>query len=172
MKAKRRPDASAARKQTDPMNVDFLPMSQRTEMPQKASRGFTLIELMITVAIVAILAAVAYPSYTSYIVRSNRSAAQGYLLELSNLQQRRLLDARSYASDLAGLNVTSASVPPNVSPNYTIATATRDTGSALPGFEVTATPKGSQSTRDSACGKLTINETGAKSAAGGGTSCW
>ncbi|GAA4357989.1 type IV pilin protein [Variovorax defluvii] len=134
------------------------------------SRGFTLIELMITVAVVAILAAVAYPSYTRYIVRSNRSAAQGAMLELSNLQQRHLLDARSYAANLAALNWT---VPSTVQSNYTITTAPK-TGAALPGFTVTATPIGSQLAGDTACGTLAIDEAGVKSASGtsGVAGCW
>ncbi|CAN7550404.1 type IV pilin protein [Variovorax paradoxus] len=133
-------------------------------------RGFTLIELMITVAIVAILAAIAYPSYTSYIVRSNRSAVQGYMLEVSSLQQRYLLDARSYAADLAALN---SSVPSHVSSNYTVTTPLK-TGTTLPGFTVTATPIGSQLARDTGCGTLTIDEAGTKTASGskGVAGCW
>jgi type IV pilus assembly protein PilE len=133
-------------------------------------RGFTLIELMVTVAIVGILAAIAYPSYTSYIVRSNRSAAQGYMLELSSLQQRYLLDARTYAADLATLN---SSVPSHVSSNYTVTTPLK-TGTTLPGFTVTATPIGTQLARDTACGTLTIDEAGAKTASGsrGVAGCW
>jgi len=133
-------------------------------------RGFTLIELMVTVAIVGMLAAVAYPSYIDYIIRSKRSAAQGYMLELSSLQQRYLLDARTYAADLATLN---SSVPSNVSPNYTVTTSLK-TGTTLPGFTVTATPIGSQLARDTACGTLTIDEAGTKTASGssGVAGCW
>jgi type IV pilus assembly protein PilE len=131
-------------------------------------RGFTLIELMIVVAIVAILAAVAYPSYTSYITRSNRSAVQGYMLEVSNLQQRYLLDARSYAADLTTLN---SPVPSNVSSNYSVVTAPK-TGTTVPGFTITATPVGGQLARDTNCAVLKIDESGKKEASGGGTSCW
>jgi type IV pilus assembly protein PilE len=138
-------------------------------MPQKASRGFTLIELMITVAIVAILAAVAYPSYTSYVIRSNRSAAQSFLLEVSNLQQRYLLDKRSYG-DTADLGVASFT-PPTVSKNYDV-TVTVQAGPP-PGFTVSATPKvGSPQANDTACGTLKINQAGEKTVTGGGTSCW
>ena len=130
--------------------------------------GFTLIELMIVVAVVAILAAVAYPSYTSYITRSNRSAAQGYMLEVSNLQQRYLLDVRSYAADMGDLNAT---VPSNVSPNYSVVTAPKP--GTVPGFTITATPIGGQLARDTACAVLKIDETGKREASGGGgTSCW
>jgi len=129
--------------------------------------GFTLIELMITVAIVAILAAVAYPSYASYIVRSNRSAAQGYMLEVSNLMQRYLLDARVYTDKLTDLNTT---VPANVVSNYSI-TITLQAGPP-PGYTITATPINSQLSRDTLCGTLTIDQAGAKTASGSGTTCW
>ena len=46
-------------------------------------KGFTLVELMITVAIVAILAAIAIPSYNQYVLRANRAEAQGELMQLS-----------------------------------------------------------------------------------------
>jgi type IV pilus assembly protein PilE len=133
----------------------------------KRHTGFTLIELMITVAVIAILAAIAYPSYTSYIVRSNRAAAQGYMLEVSGLQQRYLLDARTYAPDLPTLNTT---VPANVAPTYTIATT--PTAGPPVGFTVTATPINAQASRDTACGTLTVDQAGTKSASGAGTSCW
>ena len=139
-------------------------------MARRSAAGFTLIELMITVAVIAILAAVAYPSYTRYIVRANRAAAQGYMVEVSSLQHRYLLDARSYAADMATLNTT---VPSNIAANYTIETAPKPNPPPL-GFTVTATPKNAQLARDTACGTLTIDEAGAKTAsgAGGTTQCW
>ncbi|TAN13146.1 MAG: type IV pilin protein [Burkholderiaceae bacterium] len=131
--------------------------------------GFTLIELMIVVAIVAILAAVAYPSYINYIVRSNRAAAESFMLEVSNRQQRYLLDARSYAADLATLQI---GAPSEVSNNYAITTAPK-AGTTPPGFTVTATPQGAQATRDAGCGTLSIDEAGAKTAGAKGVSaCW
>ena len=49
----------------------------------KRQAGFTLIELMMTVAIVAILARIAYPSYLQYIIRANRSAAEAQMMEIA-----------------------------------------------------------------------------------------
>ncbi len=164
-----------------PKNVG-LPPSEMNNPPQQTSSGarrfrptsaagFTLIELMIVVAVVAILAAVSYPSYVQYVVRANRAAAQAYMLEVTGLQQRYLLDARAYAADMATLGAT---VPPNVSSSYTITTAV--TAGPPPGFTVTATPVagGSQARNDTKCGTLTISDTGAKTASGSGgvATCW
>ncbi len=67
-------------------------------MKRSNTKGFTLLELMIVVAIVGILAAVALPSYRKYIVRSARIAAQAELLELAGLQEKIFLNLNSYTS--------------------------------------------------------------------------
>lgn len=72
-------------------------------------KGFTLIEMMIVVAIVGILAAVAIPSYRSHIVKAARVEAQTELLELAALQEKIFLNSNSYAfSVTAAYNGTSA----------------------------------------------------------------
>lgn len=130
-------------------------------------RGFTLIELMITVAIVGILSAVAYPSYLSYIARSKRSAAESYLLEVTGLQQRYLLDAREYAGSLTAL---SSTPPTTVSGAYNVTT----TAPTALTFTVTATPSGRQAVNDAKCGTLTIDQNGTKGVSGsaGVAGCW
>ncbi len=64
-------------------------------------RGFTLLEVMIAVAIVAIVAAFAYPNYVQYLVRGSRSAAQTELQELSGMQEKIYLNSNAYTSSLA-----------------------------------------------------------------------
>ncbi|MQK16898.1 prepilin-type N-terminal cleavage/methylation domain-containing protein, partial [Escherichia coli] len=54
----------------------------------KAQRGFTLIELMVAVAIISILAAIAYPSYREYVNRGNRSEGQALLSDAAAAQER------------------------------------------------------------------------------------
>jgi len=71
--------------------------------------GFTLIELMIVVAVIGILAAIALPSYRTYVVRAARVAAQAELLELASLQEKIFLNSNSYSVSVNGAyNGTSA----------------------------------------------------------------
>jgi type IV pilus assembly protein PilE len=132
----------------------------------KPPHGFTLIELMITVAIIAILAAVAIPNYSRYVVRSNRAAIESFMLEVSGAQERYLVDNRAYAASLGALGM---SVPASLSTRYDV---TVTPNAALPpGYSIVATPKGSQLS-DTGCGTLTLTSSGAKSASGAGTDCW
>ena len=71
----------------------------------RCERGFTLIELMIVVAVVAILAAVGYPSYRDHIARSQRSQGQQFLSDIAQRQEQFLLDVRRYAADRAELRL-------------------------------------------------------------------
>jgi type IV pilus assembly protein PilE len=80
--------------------------------------GFSLIELMVAVAIVAILTAIAYPAYTSQMKKGRRSAAESLLMDIAQREQQYLLDQRSYAPDTGTLNVT---IPQDVTPYYTLA---------------------------------------------------
>jgi type IV pilus assembly protein PilE len=117
--------------------------------------GFTLIELIITVAIVGILASIAYPSYTNSLRKSNRSAAQSVLMDIAQRQSQYLVENRSYAASTSAVNVT---VPSKVSSTYTI-TVTNSAGPP-PSFTATATPiAGTNQVSD---GVLTINNTGTK----------
>lgn len=84
--------------------------------------GFTLIELMIVVMIIGILSAIAYPSYQEFVVRSNRSAAQQFMLEVASREEQYMLDTRTYTATIGdgGLQMT---IPDEVSNFYTISDA-------------------------------------------------
>ena len=129
----------------------------------RASRGFTLIELMIVVAIIGILAAIAFPAYQSQVRKSNRAAAQAVLMDVANKQQLYLSSQRAYADTLAKLSVTP---PTDVSRWYDV-TVAADNAATPPTFLVTATPKvGSAQAPD---GELTLDSAGTKKRMGDAT---
>ncbi len=132
--------------------------------PKKES-GFTLIEMMIVVAMIAILATIATSSYRDSVVRANRAAAVSFMLEVANLQERYLLTNRDYAPDMATLGV---AVPGEVSDFYTVTTADDNGASTVPSYYVRAVPK---SSADPACGTLEIDNLGNRTDAGGDR-CW
>jgi type IV pilus assembly protein PilE len=101
--------------------------------------GFTIVELMVTVAIVGVLAAIAYPQYTSHLLKQRRASAQSFMMEIANREQQYLLDARDYAVGAGTLTTLSLTVPTEVSPYYTIAVA-NTTAPPPPNYTITATP--------------------------------
>ena len=130
-----------------------------------ARRGFTLVEMIIVVAIVAILVAVALPSYRDHVRKSRRAEAQAYLMALAGRQTQFLIDTRSYAATLATINIP---MPSNVAASYDVTLAAA--GGPPPTFVLTAAPKPGTDQVSERCGTLTINQTGAKTAAVIG--CW
>ena len=105
------------------------------------SRGFTIVEILIAVAIIGILAAIALPSYQKQIQKSNRAAAQAVMLDAANKQQIYLSQARTYASSLSELGITPSA---DVAKVYDF-TVTPVAGPP-PTFTIRATPKGNQAT--------------------------
>jgi type IV pilus assembly protein PilE len=125
-------------------------------LKQRLNRGFTLIELMIVVAIVAILGAIAYPSYTTHIERTRRASAATCLGEVAQQMERRFTTSMKYdttttlptmtcVTDLAGL--------------YEFSLPTSDLTAAE--FKAQAVPQGAQS--EDKCGTLNITHRGVRS---------
>jgi len=120
--------------------------------------GFTLLEVVITVAIVTVLAAIALPSYTQYVIRANRAQAKQFLEDIANRQEQYLLDQRSYTATIGsgGLGMTA---PQETSGLYTFGAGTNDggakdcLGTALPtpGYTLTATAIGGQASDGDLC---------------------
>lgn len=128
-----------------------------------AATGFTLIELIVAVAIVGILAAIAYPSYQDHMRKGRRSAAQSFLLHVAAREQRYLLDARGYAGGANALAKLNLAVPEDVSRFYTVTIAPA-TATVPPSYTIVATPiAGSAQDPD---GVLTLDHTGAKTRSG------
>jgi type IV pilus assembly protein PilE len=120
--------------------------------PGTTVRGFSLIELMIVLAIIAVLASIAFPGYQSYVLRGNRGDAQRLMTTIANRESQYLIDARSYTAQLAasGLNISGLD-------GWTCTDAQCSNGSYLitvtlgatpaDGYTITGTPVGRQ-TRD------------------------
>ena len=133
------------------------------------NKGFTLIELMIAVAIVGILVSIAYPSYVEFSTRTHRTEGQRELVRVANLMEQFFLDHRYYPVDLGelGLNATDGAVATDGSLYKIVATQ----GNTFE-FLLTATPQGSQATRDAECGALTLDSQGIQGADGNALECW
>ncbi|MAD75263.1 MAG: TppA protein [Rheinheimera sp.] len=115
--------------------------------------GFTLIELMVAVAIVGILSAIAYPSYQQYVLKTHRAEASRVLLTAANIQERRLADYGFYTDNVAALGVASDGM--TASGRYQLQVVLRDAGS----FTLEATARGPQ-TADTECLVFTLDHTG------------
>ncbi len=137
-------------------------------------RGFTLIEVMIVVAILGLLAAIAYPSYQNQIARARRSDGQSLLLDIAARMERFYFDNTAYTTDLTALGFTNASAMPSTEGHYTATVAAATPGCPLAScFTVTATPAGAHAP-DTYCGNLTLNSMGQKTESGTGPveRCW
>ncbi|WP_374318362.1 type IV pilin protein [Aquabacterium sp.] len=144
--------------------------------PMKRVAGFTLIELMITVAIIGILGAIAYPSYTSYIARGRRSDAQKALLEAAQYMQRYYAGHNTYSTgDATTPNVTLPS-PLNQSPSQGTAVYNITvTNSSATGYTVNATPVSGGLMAGDMCGNFTLTHTNVRGVTGTGATvdkCW
>jgi type IV pilus assembly protein PilE len=126
-------------------------------------RGFSLMDVLIAVAIVGILTTIAVPSYQSAVRKSNRAAAEAHLMDIAQRQQQFVLDQRSYAADLSTLVVTT---PSDVAGHYTISIDPLPPATP-PTFTARATPiAGSSQAADLSGQPLTISSTGTKGPSG------
>jgi len=130
-----------------------------------ASKGFTLIEVMIVVAIIGILAAIAYPSYDEYVKRGNRTEGQAFLSDVAARQERYFSQNNAYITDVA--NIAKLGVTAN-SPTGKYSIVLAGGGG---GYTLTANNQFS----DAKCATLTLNALGVRGSSGSRSDkndCW
>jgi len=128
--------------------------------------GFTLIEMMIVVALVAVLAAIVLPSYQDSVRKARRTDARGALTSIAQLMERLNTEKNSYASATLGNAATDLYKATSENNFYTLALS--NLGAAT--YTITATPSGSQAV--DACGNYTLDQAGTRGSVLTVDKCW
>ena len=144
------------------------------------AHGFTLIEVLVTVAIVGILAAIAIPSYSYYTQRTNRSGAKTTVERVRGLLEQYYINNKTYTTNLTDLGFTNS--PMNIDSTGAETTAGNtyyQLSVNVPGtvycancsYEIIATPKNTQA-NDTKCATIWENALGQKGSSTGASDCW
>lgn len=142
-------------------------IENRDEQLLKYTKGFTLIEMLITLVIMSVLTMLVYPSYVAWIVKANRADA------ISAITQDQVLLERCYAQSFTYVGCSSLPAFPQTSTQgfYSIALSNLSATT----YTLTATPIGSQ-VRDTTCATMSVDQSGQKTAANDSavsqTACW
>ena len=138
----------------------------KLQQQRARTRGVTLIELIIAVAVVAILAAIAFPSYQEQVRKTRRADGKAELMETAQQLERCYTRFSRYNDGNCGV-----ALPSNSSESYYVVSAAAMTASA---FTLDATPQGAQA-NDTRCGVLRLTSTGLQGSQGQSTDvneCW
>ncbi|WP_114239463.1 type IV pilin protein [Dyella sp. C9] len=136
------------------------------KMKSSSTRGFSLIELLVTVIILSVLAAIAIPSYWQYVTRGRRTDATRALQDVASREESYFFSNSAYTSSPTALGISS---PTMYSPFYTVSVVSASTTA----YVAQAVPISTQA-KDTACATLSINQAGSQMTTGTATpaTCW
>lgn len=150
---------------------------------RRSSPGFTLIELMIVVAIISILSAMALYAYTGYVARAKRADARSQLLQAAQFMQQFYSANDSFSTDRTGAAVvipqSLMQSPSDSTAVYTL-TQTQNAAPAAPNYILTMSPVSPGPMAADSCGAFTVTSTGIRGIVIGGAAgssdqrdtCW
>ena len=135
-------------------------------------RGFTLIEVMIVVAILAVIAAIAFPSYMESVRKSRRADAKSALMAASQAMEKYFTERQTYVNATLGSNATDVYKTTSPDGYYTLSFSVASTASA---YSLQAAPTAGKGQTNDKCVTFSINQAGAKGVSGGSlnaAACW
>ena len=138
-----------------------------SEAPRLAERGFTIVELMMTVAVVAILSSIGYVAYSEQLAKSRRAAARALVMDVMQHEERFYTENNTYTTDLTAMGYGATLHTDRDS--HGISLAAGATGAIATSVAVTATAL----TTDAKCTSLTLTSANAQSGTGSQSAvCW